>query len=324
MNIFDFLAVFGQAESMGGDASGGDGGGEAGDQGAVGAGSQEDSRNLPVMPSWAAGLPAEITATEAARNILLQHKDDGQNIEVPIKLVGSYIEAKRERSGMVTIPGDNATLEQKTAFNKKMGVPDKPDGYEFKVPDGSPDGMFDDTAMTAFKTDAHELGVPKAKAEELFTRFSGRQVEAYNGAMTGNQQTVQERVDGLKKELGTEFDATVKTADKTLHFADPAMMEVFEKAGLIGHPVLVKGFAKLGTSLGEGLLKGAGTTTPSSTMTKQEVEVMMKDPRYNLPEGDPVGIAWRAKVTAGFQALYPGSGGADIGPSSGRAMHGAA
>ncbi|KKM88517.1 hypothetical protein LCGC14_1257810, partial [marine sediment metagenome] len=105
MNIFDFILSVGLS-----------GGGEGdGDQGGAG-GHPEGGQNLPVMPQWASNLPDEITGTEAARNILLQHKgEDGAKIEVPVTLVKSYVDAKRAVSGMVTIPGETATAEQKAA-----------------------------------------------------------------------------------------------------------------------------------------------------------------------------------------------------------------
>ena len=319
MNILDLLFV-----SLTGDAGGGGDGGD-GDGGGEGVGTGgESGQNLPVMPQWAANLPADITGTEAARNILMQHKNGDQKIEVPTTLVKSYIDSKRAVSGMVRIPAENATPADIQVFNKKIGVPDNPEGYKFKVPDKSPEGLFQDDMMKATAKDAHELGIPKAKMEALFDRFAGRQLETYNNIMAGNQQTVQERIDGLKTDLGSEFDVTVKVADKAVHFADPAMVDVFEKAGLIGHPVIVKGFAKIGKALGEGMLKGVDTGTPATTLTKEELEGMMRDPKYKLPEGDPVGKAWRKKVEAGFQALYPGAAGADTGPSSGRALHGGA
>ena len=310
MNVFDFISIFGLA---GGE---GESGGDGEDAGA-------GDGNLPVMPTWAANFPAEITGTEAARNILMKHKDGGDMVEVPTNLVKSYVHAQQKIGGMVSIPADGASKEDVAAFNKRLGVPEAADGYQLKVPEGSPEGFFQDEQLTAFRTDAHELGIPKPKAEELFSRFAGRQVDAYNTYMAGNKQTLQERIDGLKADFGTEYDATIQVADKAVHFADPGMLDVFDKAGLLGHPAIVKGFAKIGKALGEGTLKGVDTRSTVTTLTKQDLEQMMADPKYKLPQGNPVGDAWRKKVEAGFEQLYPGTAGGDINPSSGRALHGA-
>ena len=311
MNIFDSILSVGLS-----------GGGEGG--GGAGAGSgHEDSRNLPVMPQWGSNLPDEITGNEAARNILSQHPDDNAKIEVPLGLIKSYIDAKRAVSGMVTIPGESATAEQKASFNKKIGVPDKADDYSLKVPDGAPEGLFKDDQITAFRNDAHELGVPKGKAEELFNRFAGRQVEAFKGIETANNQGLQQRLDTLKTDLGNEYDATVKVADSAAAFASPAMFDKIQKAGLSADPDIIKGFAKIGKALGEGMLKGHGPGIPTEKPTQEKLEAMMGDPKYKLPQNDPVGKEWRAKVDAGFEALYgTGTAAADIGPSSGRALHG--
>ncbi len=325
MNVLDFILSMGLSGDAGGGAAGdGAGGGDAGSgQAGSSDSSSQDNRNLPVMPQWASNLPTEITGNEAARNILMQHKEDDAKIEVPVGLVKSYIDAKRAVSGMVTIPAENATAEQKAAFNKKVGVPDKAEDYSLKVPDGAPAELFKDDQINAFKKDAHELGVPKGKAEELFNRFAGRQIETYNGMMSTNQQGQQERLDALKTELGNDYDATVAVADKAAAFASPELFDKLNKAGLSADIDVIKGFAKIGNALGEGMLKGVGPGVPAVALTKQELEVMMRDPKYKLPQGDPVGEQWRAKVTAGFEQLYPGSSGGDIAPSSGRSLHGA-
>lgn len=319
MNILDLLMVSltGDAGAAGGEGGEGEGSGE-------GVGTEgESGQNLPVMPQWAANFPGELTGDESSRTFLGRFKGDGDKVEVPVELVKSAIESHKMQGGMVRIPAENATPADIQVFNKKIGVPDKPEGYELKIPDKSPEGFFQDDTLKAAAKDAHELGIPKAKMEALFDRFAGRQIEAYNGIMAGNQQTVQERIDGLKTDLGTEYDSTIQTADKAAAFADPGMFDILEKAGLMAHPSIVKGFAKIGKALGEGTLKGVDTGVPAVSVTREELEGMMADPKYKLPEGDPVGKAWRKKVELGFQQLYPGTGGGDINPSSGRQLHGA-
>ena len=327
MNIFDFISVVGLSGGDGGSggaAGSGDGSGDGGGSGGGGAGSgHEDSRNLPVMPQWAGNLPDEITATESNRNILMQHKDGDAMIEVPTGLVKSYMDSKRVVSGMVNIPGENATAEQTASFNKKMGVPDDAKGYGLKVPDGSPEGMFSDVTMNAFRADAHELGVPKTTAEELFSRFAGRQVEAYNGALSTQNQNDQTQLDALKKELGADFDSTLALANKAVAYANPEMFKIVEQKGLLNNVSVVRGFAKMGKDLGEGVLKGAGEIAPAITGTKEDLEAIMADPKYKLPQGNAIGEAWRAKYRALNEQIYGGTGSVDTGPSSGRALHGA-
>jgi len=276
-----------------------------------------------VVPQWASNFPGELTGDEGSRTFLSRFKGDGDKVEVPTELVKSAIESQKMIGGMVRIPAENASAADIDVYNKKIGVPDSAEGYEFKLPDGSPEGLFSDDMIKAVKADGKELGIPKAKLEVLFDRFAGRQIESYNGIMAGNQKTLQERIDALKTDLGSEYDNTLKVADKAAMFADPAMFDVLNKVGLSGHPAIVKGFAKIGKALGEGMLKGVDTGVPDVKHSKEELEGMMRDPKYKLPEGDPVGKAWRAKVEEGFKLLYPGAGGGDIGPSAGRALHGA-
>ncbi len=284
------------------------------------------AENLPSVPQWAAGLPPEITGNETARNILSQYPgaDGEMKVEVPVGLIKSHIDTKRMIGGMVSVPAENATAEQVNAFNKRIGVPDTADGYEVKLPEGAPQGFFRDEEISAFKADAHALGIPKKKAEDLFGRFSGRQLTNFNKAMEGAKATVQQRIDVLKKEYGADYDATLQVADKAVNFANPEILEVLKQAGLLAHPAIVRGFAKIGKSLGEGVLKGIDLAPNNQPpMTQESLEVMMNDPRYKLPESDPVGKVWRQKVQDGFKQVYPGSATGDIMPSSGRSLHGA-
>ena len=106
--------------------------------------------NLPVMPQWAANFPGELTGDEASRNFLGRFKGEGVKVEVPVEMVKSAIESHKMQGTMVTIPGETATAEQKASFNKKIGVPDKADDYSLKIPDGAPEGLFQEDQIKAF------------------------------------------------------------------------------------------------------------------------------------------------------------------------------
>jgi hypothetical protein len=78
----------------------------------------------------------------------------------------------------IKIPGPDAKPEEVQAFHKALGVPDNPDGYGIKPPEGMPEAE-----VKAFVAAAHKRGYTKTQVEEALTFYQGsvkRALEAHN------------------------------------------------------------------------------------------------------------------------------------------------
>lgn len=70
---------------------------------------------------------------------------------------------------VIAVPGEGATPEQVKAFNTKLGVPEAPEGYQFKAPEG---GQLDPAMVKFGQTFLHSLGVPASKADAAMTAWN--------------------------------------------------------------------------------------------------------------------------------------------------------
>lgn len=192
--------------------------------------------------------------------------------KIGVKDVGSLAKKAREQERLlgssIRVPGKDATDEEKQAFLNKLGRPEKPDAYEFAVPENLPEDLpYDGERATAFKSKAHELGLTTAQAKELHDWFVGETVKDFNG--------LSERRSGQTAEKArTETEKLVKlwgpldgeVAKTELEFADRALqlaggdaaVEEFKAYGLIaedGKTILSAHLAQTFANIGKALFK---------------------------------------------------------------------
>jgi hypothetical protein len=110
-------------------------------------------------------------------------------------LAKSFIETKSMvGKPRLDFPSAEATPEQKAEFQGKLnayiGVPEKPDGYGLKAPDGYPENMgeYNNELLSAFSETAHQLGLSKAQAEGIQKWHDGLAVELVKSAETAKSQ----------------------------------------------------------------------------------------------------------------------------------------
>jgi len=72
-------------------------------------------------------------------------------------------------------------------------------------------------------------------------------------------------------------------------------------AGLHVDPDIVRGFWKISQSISEDKLRGVGSTGPGDALSRDDLEAMMKDPRYSNPAKRDATFVRR--VEEGFQRL---------------------
>ena len=90
-------------------------------------------------------------------------------------LLKGVIDTKRafhaKTDGMVKLPGEDATDEDRAAYREAMGIPDAADNYKFERAD-LPDGReYDQEGEKMFKEVFHQLGVSGDQADGLVKAF---------------------------------------------------------------------------------------------------------------------------------------------------------
>lgn len=166
----------------------------------------------------------------------------------------------------VRLPGQDAKPDEIDKFYSKLGRPEKPDGYEFKRPEGLPaDLPYDETLAGEFKSWAHKEGLAPRQAQGMHDAFASWQAEKATEHMTALTQAVEDTADALVKEWGPQdsegFKAKHEMANRALKKL--GLVESFEKSGIIlqggalTDPQLAKAFSEIGERMfGEDSIDG--------------------------------------------------------------------
>jgi hypothetical protein len=227
---------------------------------------------------WRASLPPEIRDAPS----VAKFNDVGA-------LAKSYLEAEKKigQKGVI-VPGENATPEEQAAFRAALGVPDAPDAYGLKAPEGIPAEVWSEDNANAFATEAHKLGLTPAQAQGIAAWWAGSMAQQM--ASVGLEPDGRTWEDVLKTEWGTSFDAKLDLAKRAVKEfgADAATLEAFEAKA--GGAALMRMFARIGEKVGEDKPAGmGGESAPVVNNPRQQAMAITNDkasPYWNQQHPD--------------------------------------
>jgi len=126
----------------------------------------------------------------------------------------SLINKKQE--GLIRIPGENASNDEKKTFYRSLGVPDKPEDYS--APDfedlyeslpGGKNWKPHQGMDTWFRKQAHELGLTPKQFEKLYKNQIAFTIS--------EQKNINENMKQYTKKIfGDKYDDAIKTANRAL------------------------------------------------------------------------------------------------------------
>lgn len=234
---------------------------------------------------WLAGL------SEENRN-LVQAKQWGS----PEAAVKSYRELEAHASKALRPPGEDATAEEWDAFYAKLGRPEKPEGYEFALPEGLPEDLpYDDTFAQKFKAWAHDQGLTPKQAHALHDAYVQDFAGQVQSAREAEGKAVEEAHQTLVKEWGNPDTDTYKRKVEMMSraarqlggndlYGELAEMGAITKSGEVKRPQLAKALASVGEKLfaEDNLFGGPGSvenpfSEKSFNLTKQG-QMIRSDP----------------------------------------------
>lgn len=186
-----------------------------------------------------------------------------------------------DRAEIVRLPKDPAAQEWDAVFNR-LGRPEKPDGYEWKAPEGLPPEV-----ETAFRADVHKLGLTKSQAAGVLD-FYGQQLAAQTAAQqAAASASEQETIATLKKEWGAAFPDQLHAAHRALdELGGPQLAQKLVAAGLTADPDIIRFFAKLGMQSAEpGALSGGsgggvGRVALTPEAAQREIRTLQGDKTF--------------------------------------------
>jgi hypothetical protein len=216
-------------------------------------------------------------------------------------LAKSYREAEHAlRNGSkLTVPGENAKPEEIAAFNKAIGVPEKPEGYEVKLPDGVTAELLDMDLINSLKAKAHASGTPAKAFGELVNGVIQDQLDTLEKMKVAENGSRDE----VLKEWGAAKDAKMADVQNAMRALNlnatdvSAMQRGFAlQYGEPGSRKTLELLQKLGAGLAEDtLLGGDGPRRFGVTGEQAQAEInkliVDKDFQSKLTAKDPDAVA---------------------------------
>lgn len=152
----------------------------------------------------------------------------------------------------LVVPDENSTPEQKQAFLQKLGVPEKPDGYNLPVPQGM-DPAFSKEAANWM----HEAGIPAEAGAKLAEKWNAHMASMQEQADQQFAVQSENEFSAWKAEQGSAADQNIELAKRAAAQFMPAkdaterqdMISKIERA--IGTGNFMKMMAAVGAGLGE-------------------------------------------------------------------------
>jgi len=189
-------------------------------------------------PKWMAQLPDDLKSSKG----LTKFANIGD-------LGKSYLELEGKLGNAVTVPGLQATDEERARYRKAIGVPDKPTDYKIdKVK--LPNGVFEKLNDTILEI-AHTSGLTPDQAKAVHATVFKEIATTMKESLKLVKATATETETQLRKEAGAGYDAMAADWTRGISFFDDEAKEIFKRSGIGNHPGILRGFAKIGRSMGE-------------------------------------------------------------------------
>jgi len=156
----------------------------------------------------------------------------------------------KKQEGMVRIPGADASDDDRRAFHKSLGVPDKPDAYP--LPDfadlheslpGGKDWKPHAGMDKWFRQQAIELGLTPVQFGKLYKSQIAFQLEEMKAIDKAQE-------DHIRSSYGDRYDTAIKEAQRAAGRLSPETQQLV-KSSIGKNPVITRVLQEIGAKLGE-------------------------------------------------------------------------
>ena len=209
--------------------------------------------------------------TKSISDEAIKHYVTEKGFKNPSELATAYQNLEKligVKDKLVTLPDSADDKDGWSKIYDKLGRPEKPEGYEFKMPTEHADEKFAGWAREKF----HELGFTKGQGEKLVTAWN-EYVSTGLQEMTQNQQIkVQEESEGLKQEWGEAYNlhlGRAKVAAAALN-VDEQTLDALQ--GQLGYKGTMKLFHNISAKMMEADLTPSDGVPGFNAMTPQAAQ----------------------------------------------------
>lgn len=194
----------------------------------------------------------------------------------PVKAFDALIEAQNKiRSGELAKPlPPNANEQERAEWRQVNGIPEKPEGYFEKLPNGLVIGQDDQPLFNEFAKVMHDQNVPPAAVQSVVKWYYDLQEKQQAATNEADTQHAREATDKLREQWGNDYRANMGQVMSLLDRFGPDLkgkvMDAYDGEGrrLFNSPEFISTLADIAREINP-----AGVLIPSSgTDSLQSIE----------------------------------------------------
>lgn len=211
-------------------------------------------------PGWIAALPDEQKGNEYVKGF----QKPGDFVDAALKLKTEHEALKPKLETAIFKPGENATDDEKVAFNKALGVPDSADGYEF--PKG--EGVEHDDQMISWAKDTFKSANLSVEQGAIMSQaWDGFMQEMGSARAEADAAGVKEADTALREEWKSDYDKNIAETQRGYQafekvvpgFSEFLAMPADGGVSIGNNPVMLKAFHAIGKAIGDDFSFPAGS-----------------------------------------------------------------
>ena len=233
----------------------------------------EAAKAAAVVPqTWLDTLPVELKSDPTLAKYKTPEEAHKAHIEA-VKLIG------KRQEGVVHYPGENGKPEEWAAYRKAIGVPEKPDGYAVKLPEGV---TVHQETFDAYRAKAYEIGLTPKQAEALVQYDIER---ASLGQRRMHEASVKQQQEGekaLRTAWGPKYDQHMALIQRFVEeYGGEELIQELELKGTANSPKLLQFLDRFATDYFErGMIKGDAHGTQRTEEIQARLATISGDPDF--------------------------------------------
>lgn len=239
-------------------------------------------------------------ATKVARESLLGTlKNKGWDQKSPLEAlheaVKSYNEVEKHlgipREQIVRLPKDPSDKDGWAAFNKRIGVPEKAEEYDFSKVKFSDGTELDDGFVNTMRTILHARGIPMSNAVDLVSDIVKYMESVDTDEAAAHQAATAQGRDALAKSWGPRMEANMFIAKQAAVKLGLSEDFVNKLENEIGYEPTMQQMLKLGQMMGEDRFVSNNEGPAKGVLTREQAQSRLDELKRDA--------AWVGKVNNG-------------------------
>lgn len=226
--------------------------------------------------NWKDGLPED-----------LRNEPSLAGVKNLTTLAKSYVNAqKMVGKNKISIPGENATDDERNAFFTALGRPATANDYKHdkvEIPEGY---ELDDAQVAAFRETAFNMGLSQEAFEKALAFDLARTKQATEAAVAAQNQEYDATMAKLQQQYGDKLPARLAQVDKAL--TTFGIKDIFIAKALTNNYQIFEALANIGARISESRLKD-GDVQQNFKTPQQQIDDIYADTNGAIYNADHPG-----------------------------------